>query len=219
MHDPSSPSGVPGPEDADVVASFDTTSPEYTRRLAELQGARWKRVLHVQAPYRWNILRHLRGRPTLDVGAGIGRTLGVLPAGSVGVDHNPESVAFMRARGLDAVLPADLFARSRTGALPPFQGLLAAHLLEHLEPGSQEDLLRPYLELLAPGGVVVLVCPQERGYASDPTHTEYVDDSRLETLCRSLGLAVRRSYSFPFPRWAGRLFVYNEFCVVARKAD
>jgi hypothetical protein len=23
-----------------------------------------------------------------------------------------------------------------------------------------------------------------------------------------------RSYSFPFPRWAGKVFVYNEFVVV-----
>lgn len=32
-----------------------------------------------------------------------------------------------------------------------------------------------------------------------------------------LGLQVEKSYSFPLPRLAGRLFKYNEFVLVARK--
>jgi hypothetical protein len=36
-------------------------------------------------------------------------------------------------------------------------------------------------------------------------------------MARALGLSVRRQYSFPFPRFAGRAFTYNEFVTVARK--
>jgi hypothetical protein len=69
-----------------------------------------------------------------------------------------------------------------------------------------------------PGGKVVLICPQERGYASDATHVRFTDFAGLTDLCRALDLSVTRQYSFPFPRPLGRVFTYNEFVVVARTA-
>ena len=36
-------------------------------------------------------------------------------------------------------------------------------------------------------------------------------------LCTALGLTVEKQYSFPFPRFAGKVFTYNEFVTVARK--
>jgi SAM-dependent methyltransferase len=195
---------------------LDTTSPEYTRRLAELQGARWKRVLHVQAPYVRNVRRHLGSRRTLDVGCGIGRNLRHLPPGSVGVDHNPSSVRFCRSLGMTAYTPDEFLHEVAAGQVGPFDALLVAHVLEHLEPGTQADLLRAYLPALASDAVVLAICPQERGYASDPSHTDFVDDARIVDILRSLGIGVETVRSFPFPRWAGRAFVYNEFVVRGR---
>ncbi|MGH3982953.1 MAG: hypothetical protein ACRDST_09810 [Pseudonocardiaceae bacterium] len=80
----------------------DTTGQAYTDRLAELGQARWKRLLDVQAPYRWNLRRLLGERRVLDVSCGIGRNLAHLGAGSVGVDHNRHSVRTCRDRGLTA---------------------------------------------------------------------------------------------------------------------
>ncbi len=37
----------------------------------------------------------------------------------------------------------------------------------------------------------------------------------LESIAREAGLTPRRLWSFPFPRWAGRSFVYNELCLVS----
>src|SRR5674476_1246283 len=54
-----------------------TAGPEYARRLQTLSGARWKRVLDVQMPYRANLRRLHLGR-TLDVGCGTGRNLAAL---------------------------------------------------------------------------------------------------------------------------------------------
>jgi len=193
---------------------LDTTSEDYTDRLRALQGSTWKRLLHVQAPYRWNLRRHLGGRPTVDLGCGIGRNLSTLVAGSVGVDHNPTSVAFCRTMGHRAYLPDEFFQlpdRDR-----PRDGLLVAHVLEHLEPRSQESFLRPYVETLLPGAVVMAVCPQERGFRSDSSHTDFVDGPRLVSIFRSLGLEIEGWSSFPFPRSAGGLFVYNEFVAVGR---
>ena len=74
-----------------------TADDDYARRLVGLEGARWKRLLNVQAPYRWNLRRHRLGR-TLDIGCGIGRNLSALDPGSVGVDHNELSVRTARQR-------------------------------------------------------------------------------------------------------------------------
>ena len=57
----------------------------------------------------------------------------------------------------------------------------------------------------------------ERGFASDATHVRFSDFAVLVDLCEQLGLQVRRTYSFPFPRWTGRFFTYNEFVVLAQK--
>lgn len=193
----------------------DTTGQAYTDRLATLEQARWKQLLDVQAPYRWNLRRLLAQRRVLDVGCGIGRNLAHLGAGSVGVDHNPHSVLTCRNRGLTAFTDEEFLAS------PPdqrgwFGGLLAAHLVEHLPPGGAAEVLAPYLDYLDGGRAqIVLICPQQRGFASDPTHTVYFDHGRLAQLCAELGLVVDRQFSFPFPTWMGQVFTYNEFVTVA----
>ncbi|SHK46649.1 2-polyprenyl-3-methyl-5-hydroxy-6-metoxy-1,4-benzoquinol methylase [Pseudonocardia thermophila] len=192
----------------------DTASAAYTERLVGRSGAGWKRLLDVQAPYRRNLQRLLGDRRTLDVGCGIGRLLRHRAPGSVGVDHNPHSVAMCRRAGLTAYTVEEFLARPP--AEPLFEAMLAAHLVEHLPPGEAAGVLKPYLAYLAPRAVVVLICPQERGFASDPTHTVYFDQAALAALAEELGLVVERQYSFPLPRFAGRFFTHNEFVTVAR---
>ena len=72
--------------------------------------------------------------------------------------------------------------------------------------------------MLRAGGRLVILCPQEAGFRSDATHVEFMDFDRLRRIASRLGLATERTYSFPFPRWAGRVFTYNEFVVVSRKS-
>jgi SAM-dependent methyltransferase len=191
-----------------------TDTPDYAERLRSKQTLWWKRLLHVQAPYHWNLRRQGLGR-TLDVGCGIGRNLGVLPAGSVGVDHNAGAVGLARSAGYDAYTVKEFLAGDL--AVPAtFDGLLVAHVLEHMDRDQALGLLRDYLRFVRPGGRVFLVCPQERGYASDPTHVWFARDTDLSGLVQTLGLELERSSSFPFPRRLGKLFIYNEFCVTAR---
>lgn len=191
-----------------------TDTPDYAERLRSKQTLWWKRLLHVQAPYHWNLRRQDLGR-TLDVGCGIGRNLGVLPAGSVGVDHNADAVALARSMGYDAYTAAD-FLDGDLAVPGAFDGLLVAHVIEHMDREQALGLLRGYLPFVRPGGRVFLVCPQERGYASDSTHVWFARDVELVELVSTLGLELERSISFPFPRKAGKLFIYNEFCVTAR---
>jgi SAM-dependent methyltransferase len=145
------------------------------------------------------------------VGCGVGRILDYLAPDAIGVDTNTAAVAHCRSLGFDAYLPNELEAL----APEPFDALVLAHVLEHLEPEGARALLGQYLHYLNPRGQVVIICPQERGYRSDPTHVHWYDLVTLRTICQELGLAVTTARSFPLPRWVGRFFVYNEFVVVA----
>lgn len=192
-----------------------TEDPAYAERLQRLSGQRWKQVLDVQRPYRWNMRRQHLGR-TLDVGCGIGRNLASLPAGSVGVDHNRESIEEAKRVGYTA------YTVEEWKALPapePFDSLLFAHVLEHLPPGAQAGIITEYLPYVRPGGTVFIICPQERGYTTDETHLTFLDGDALVAITREAGLEPVSSTSFPFPRFAGKVFTYNEFCVRARVPD
>lgn len=204
-----------GPAGDPASSGAPTADREYAERLARLQGKWWKKLLRVQLPWQLH-LRALRLGRTLDVGCGTGRNLGNLPPGSVGVDHNPHSVATARAAGGDAYTDGEFFADPALSAPAGFDALLAAHLVEHLTPAEARTVLGSYLPTLKPGGRLVMFTPQERGYASDPTHVAFTGFEELAALCVDLGLEVTRRYSFPFPRWTGRLFIYNEFVVIGR---
>ena len=58
--------------------------------------------------------------------------------------------------------------------------------------------------------------PQERGFASDPTHLTFTDLTTAHRLCSAADLRVEQQRSFPLPRAFGRIFVYNEFVTIAR---
>ena len=213
---PETPDPTSGAERPDATPEPPTAGPEYAERLRTLSTARWKRVLDVQAPYRAH-LRRLRLGRTLDVGCGTGRNLRALDPGSVGVDHNPYSVRIAREAGLSAVTSDEFLADPELARPGAFDSMLVAHVVEHLEPSTARAVLQSYVPSIRPGGRVVLITPQERGYASDATHVAFTDTTALRALATDLGLTPERAYSFPFPRVAGKIFTYNEFVLLARR--
>lgn len=190
-----------------------TEGVDYTDRLQRVTTKWWKRLLPVQLPYRLHIRRLRLGR-TLDVGCGLGRNLVHLGGNGVGVDHNPTSIAVARAQGLEAYTTDEFFGTERAET---FDSMLAAHLLEHLPEADARKVVEDYLPCVKPGGTAVFITPQERGYASDETHVRFVGFDEAAQLCRDLGLTVVKQYSFPFPRFMGKAFTYNEFVTVARR--
>jgi SAM-dependent methyltransferase len=193
--------------------SDDTTSEAYAQRLQQRGGRRWKQLLDVQRPYRWNIRRLDLGR-TLDVGCGIGRYLQTLPAGSLGVDHNPNSVAVARSRGLNALSSSEFDDRYPQPSTPPqFDSILLSHVLEHMTRIQGMALLEHYLPFARRS--VAAICPQERGYTTDATHVTFLDGSDIVEMLEDVGLRTRSVRSFPLPRFAGRAFTYNETVVLA----
>jgi SAM-dependent methyltransferase len=189
-----------------------TEGPEYTARLARLEQAKWKRLINAQAPYRWNI-RRLDPGFTLDVGCGLGRNLAHLDGHGVGVDHNPDSIARVRAKGFVGFTVAEFF-NSDYAKPGTFDTMLVAHVVEHMPESDAISIVGSYLPFIKPGGKVIFITPQERGYATDATHVRFVGFNEQLDLAGKLALTVERQFSFPFPRVAGKYFPYNEFVCV-----
>lgn len=192
-----------------------TTELEYTQRLIRLQSARWKRILDVQAPYRWN-LRRLQPGFVLEIGCGIGRNLRHLRGNGVGLDHNSHSIEYARGQGLKAFTPEGFKASefNRDGC---FDSLLLSHVAEHMTHVQLVEVLREHAPLVRARGRLLLICPQEVGYQSDATHVEFMEFEKLRRAAEGAGFSPEREYSFPFPRCVGKLFIYNEFVSVSRK--
>lgn len=188
-----------------------TTDFQYTNRLVKLESKSWKRILNVQAPYRWNLKRLDLGR-TLDIGCGLGRNLRNLPDG-IGVDHNSESIEIARSNGLKAYTTVE-WETCADAKSSSFDSMLLAHVLEHLTEADSDKLIESYLPYLKSNGKLVVICPQERGFPSDPTHIRWVNSKILADTGSKHGFSKLKSYSFPFPRLFGRVFKYNEFVYV-----
>jgi 2-polyprenyl-3-methyl-5-hydroxy-6-metoxy-1,4-benzoquinol methylase len=192
-----------------------TSGDDYAERLVTLSSARWKQLLDVQRPYRWNIARLNLGR-ALEVGCGVGRVLAALGDTSVGIDHNARSIDITRERGLTA-WTTDEWATCPDAVESSFDSLVLAHVLEHVDAPTGTQLINDYLPYLRPSAQLLLICPQERGYTSDATHVRFLDRADLEATVRTAGFTPTRSWSFPLPRSAGRAFTYNETVVLAAR--
>ena len=192
----------------------DTRDPEYAVRLATLESKGWKKFLDVQAPYRRN-LRNLDLGRTLDVGCGLGRNLMNLENG-VGVDHNADAVSIARSRGMTAYT-TDEWPDSVAAIHASFDSILLAHVLEHVSQQDSDAIIASYLPYLRRAGKLVLICPQEKGFPTDPTHIRWVDDEELRATGLRNGFHELRNYSFPFPRAVGKFFTYNEFVYVGQR--
>ncbi len=188
---------------------------EYTQRLEQTGSSWWKRTLDVQAPYRRHI-RRIVEPPVLDVGCGIGRNLLHLDGQGVGVDTNEHSIQVARQRGLVAHT-AEVFPSTDEAELGIYRTLLFAHVLEHMDLEAASDLVGDYLPYLAPDGLVLAIVPQEAGFSSDPTHVAFVGPDEIAFVARRNDLDIENLYSFPFPRWVGRLFRHNETVGLLRR--
>jgi len=186
-----------------------TTSSAYAKYLSLSQNIWWKRLLDVQAPYRYN-LRKINPGFTLDIGCGIGRNLHHINGNGVGVDHNKESVEIAKRSGLCAFTPEE-FEKSEFNLQERFDSILLCHVAEHMRINEVATLLAKYMPVLKYGGKLILITPQEVGFRSDKTHVEFMDFEKLKHIANENGAMLQKQYSFPFLRFVGKLFKYNEF--------
>lgn len=200
-----------------LPAAKPTNQKDYTEGLIHRQSAWWKRLFNVQYPYKWNILR-LKPGFVLDIGCGIGRNLLHLNGHGIGVDHNPTSVAVCKSRGLNA-FTVDEFMQSVYHKPETFDTILLAHVAEHMTRAEVVKVIDQYAYLLKKGGRIIVITPQERGFQSDDTHVEFMDFKKTDGILLETGFTTIKQYSFPFPRFIGHIFKYNEFISIGRKGQ
>ena len=197
-----------------------TASEEYFHEIQVNTNRFLRKILPTNLPYSLNLKFNRLGR-TLEIGSGLGRNLSVLPLGSIGFEHNTKSADYCRRKLGLTVLGNEQFQEFK--AIPSnyglFDSILISHVLEHVELENQLPLIVDALPLLKHGGKLVLITPQERGFDSTNSHITWTDFGRLIDLTNTLpgNWSLLRKYSFPFPRFFGKVFTYNEFIVVARK--
>ncbi|MBI4860337.1 MAG: class I SAM-dependent methyltransferase [Candidatus Riflebacteria bacterium] len=132
----------------------------------------------------------------LDLGCGSGlsgRILTERGARVVGVDRDPQRVAGARAAGLE-VHEADLFDLLERLPEAGFDGVLASHLVEHLDGWQVERMFRAVHRVLAPGGRFLVVTPNPRGlhthleaFWADRTHVRLFHPALLGQLLGAAG--------------------------------
>jgi 2-polyprenyl-3-methyl-5-hydroxy-6-metoxy-1,4-benzoquinol methylase len=188
---------------------------EYVHRLKGISDKKIKKFLKPFNPYRRNLRRLISGN-CLEIGCGIGRNLSYLGnSANIGVDLNHSAVEYCKSIGHSAYTSKEFDALTEHRA--SFDNILLSHVLEHMEQPAAVDLIKHYLPALKPTGRIVIVCPQLRGFKSDPTHVEYMNFKKLSTIVARCGLGIEQQFSHPLHRAFGRLFIYNEFVIVATK--
>ena len=190
----------------------DTKEASYTDHSIRLQTATWKSLIRPIDPYKLH-LKSLNPGFMLEIGCGIGRNLSFVKGNGVGVDHNLSSIDHCQKLGFKA-FAVDEFKSSKYAKNSTFDSILMSHLLEDMDHVTRVELLSTYMPYLKPNGKVIMITPQERGQASDPTHVELVGFEEQAALALAFGLKLIKSYSFPFMRFMGPYFIYNEFVSV-----
>jgi 2-polyprenyl-3-methyl-5-hydroxy-6-metoxy-1,4-benzoquinol methylase len=145
----------------------------------------------------------------LDVGCGRGEFLALLQAEGVratGVDANHEMVAVAREQGLD-VAESDALEHLESRPDGSLGGLMAAQVVEHLEPEYLLRLLATAFHKLRPGAPIVIETINPAcwlaffsSYLRDFTHVRPVHPETLQYLLQASGFGgVTIRYSAPVP--------------------
>lgn len=162
---------------------------------------------------------HMDGVRVLELGCGYGVHLVHLPPGSLGLDADPERVAFARSLGLAAAV-RDLDAPGWSRGCLDFDVVLVVDLLMHLR--RPDVLFAELAGTLRPGGTLVLAewilpegrirralahaVPGGRQVWNHPEHLRHYTRADLVRAVDGAGLEVQRLFVHSFSRpWIARL--------------
>ncbi len=198
-----------------MVYILSMNNEDYALRLQLISRKRYKKFLRPVNPYRRNLRKLVRGN-CLEIGCGIGRNLSYLDnPNNLGIDLNPFALDVARSLGHLVMLNTEF--RLHDEYLSTFDNLLFSHVLEHMDQEAAIGLIKDYLPYLSKDGKLVIICPQERGFDSDPSHVEFMDFEKLSTIVSKCQMRVVSASSHPLPVVFSKAFIYNEFVVIASR--
>ncbi len=187
---------APAPSTSTRAPSPDSTTSapiDYFTFEARMRGSR----AEVRERQRLYVADFRGSAPVVDIGCGRGEFLSLLrDAGieAVGVDRDPDLVAFCRAEGL-AVEQGEALAYLEGLDDRSLGGVFAAQVLEHIPPAPLVRFLELAAAKLRSGGVFVaetmnpLSLVAMRNYFADLTHAQPLVPETLVLLARQAGFA------------------------------
>jgi SAM-dependent methyltransferase len=145
----------------------------------------------------------------VDLGCGRGELLELLGQADVsayGIDLDPDNVAVCQEKGLE-VIQGDGVSHLERLEESAVDGIVASHLIEHLESEALWRLVAAAADRLAGDGILVLETPNPESllagsinFHRDPTHVRPVHPETLAFLCESAGfrdVEIRRLAPVP----------------------
>jgi SAM-dependent methyltransferase len=145
-----------------------------------------------------------------DFGCGVGSFLEFckrrgVPA--VGIDSNPSMVGACLAHGFNAQVDDVVSPHTITA---PISNVICDNVLEHLTGDRIELFFESMKSLIRKEGVLLIVVPNRKGFAQDPTHVTFVERDFIERIARDHSLSLSLKFNFPLGnRFLGERFVFN----------
>jgi SAM-dependent methyltransferase len=140
--------------------------------------------------------RFQKGARVLDVGCGRGEFLELLATrrvDGIGIDADDAMVSEVNRKGLQAV--AGEAAGYLEAHAAEFDGIFAAHLIEHMGPEAVQGLVRAAAKALKPNGRLILVTPnpqnlqmQLRDFWIDLQHIRFYSPEIVRWIAHEAGL-------------------------------
>jgi O-antigen chain-terminating methyltransferase len=192
-------------ESGAVTTSSEALSAKYVGFEDQFRGA----PAEIAARQREYVEIFAGASDVLDIGCGRGEFLALLKERGVrarGIDVNDSMVDVCLQKGLDAS-KADALAYLRAQPAGALGGLLAAQVVEHLDPAYLTNLLDAAYAALRPGAPIVLETINPacwfaffESYVRDITHVRPLHPDTLKFLLQASGFGgVEIRYQAPYP--------------------
>jgi len=178
------------------------------------------RDLYLNRLFYPRIYRELTDGPVLDLGFGAGAFLRFLKSRgrqTSAIDSNQRFVDQARSSGFEVSLDDITQLNS---VKTPVKNAVTDNVLEHLTLPQIESFFAVLATKLDPGGRLIAIVPDAKGYEKDPTHQTFVTQALLDPVCRANGLRISKYFCFPFnSRRVGKFFYLNMQILVIEKTS
>jgi len=203
------PAGGAGPAAASTVATGVTSSEALSHKYVGFEDQFRGAPEEIAARLAGYVESFANASDVLDVGCGRGEFLALLQARGVrarGIDVNDSMVEVCVQKGLEAS-KADALEYLRAQPPGSLGGLLAAQVVEHLDPSYLTSLLDAAYVALRPGAPIVLETINPacwfaffESYVRDITHVRPLHPDTLKFLLQASGFSgVEIRYQAPYP--------------------
>ena len=206
---PSGPPDVGEPKGSPLRTTGETSSEALSAKYVGFEDQFRGAPEEIAARQREYVELFAGASDVLDIGCGRGEFLALLQARGVrarGIDVNDSMVDVCLQKGLDAS-KADALTYLRAQPAGSLGGLLAAQVVEHLEPAYLTNLLDAAYAALRPGAPIVLETINPacwfaffESYVRDITHVRPLHPDTLKFLLQASGFGgVEIRYQAPYP--------------------